>query len=345
MLTARLVDPGNFVIEDGPRPPAPGPGEVQIRVKSVGICGSDISAYYGRHQYIHCPIILGHEFSGVVELVGPGVDNVKVGDRSTILPHLKCGKCPACLAGKYNHCGELKVIGAQADGAFTELVNVPAEMVFPIADSVSMDQAALVEPGAVGYHAARKGNPGPSETMLVFGAGPIGMFTMQAARAIGAGKVLVADKDADRLALARGLGADGTIDTGAEGLDAGLRRLAGGGDKIDLFIDCVGFGGEVLNEIIRVARRGVRVVVAGVLESTCKVPLLPDFVEHELTMIGSTMYVPQDFRDVIHLMAEGKIRIEGMITHAAPLSRVNDIYRMIDSRSERFFKIIMRVDE
>jgi L-iditol 2-dehydrogenase len=119
MLTARLVDLGNFEIEDAPLPPAPGPGEAQIRVKSIGICGSDISAYYGRHPYIHCPIILGHEFSGVVEQVGPGVDNVKPGDRSTILPHLKCGKCPACLAGNYNQCGELRVIGAQADGAFT----------------------------------------------------------------------------------------------------------------------------------------------------------------------------------------------------------------------------------
>jgi L-iditol 2-dehydrogenase len=217
-------------------------------------------------------------------------------------------------------------------------------MVFPIADSVSMDEAALVEPAAVGYHAARKGNPSPSETVLVFGAGPIGMFTMQAIKAVGVGKVIIADKDADRLALAKQLGADGTIDVSDETLDSGLRRLAGGGDKIDLFLDCVGFGGEVLNEIIRVARRGVRVVVAGVLESTAKVPLLPDFVEHELTMIGSTMYVPQDFRDVIDLMAKGKIKIDGMVTHSAPLSRVKDIYSMIDARSEKFFKIILRVD-
>jgi L-iditol 2-dehydrogenase len=171
------------------------------------------------------------------------------------------------------------------------------------------------------------------------------MFTMQAVKAIGAASVLMADKDADRLTLAQSLGASGTIDVSNETLDAGLDHLAGGGDKIDLFMDCVGFGGEVLSEIIRVARRGVRVVVAGVLEPGCKVPHLPDFVEHELTMIGSTMYVPQDFRDVIDLMAEGKVRTDGMITHSAPLSRVGDVYRMIDSRGEKFFKIILRAHE
>ena len=345
MLTVKLVELGHFSLEKTPLPGAPGPGEAQIRVKSIGICGSDISAYYGRHPYIHCPIVLGHEFSGVVEMVGPDATNLAIGDRCTILPHLKCGKCPACLEGRYNQCGELKCIGAQADGAFTELVNVPAEMVFPILNSITMDQAALVEPGAVGYHAARKAEPKSGDTLLVFGAGPIGVFTMQAVKALGAGRVLIADKDPDRLDLASSLGADGSIDVSAEGLDVGLDRLAGGAYNVDTFIDCVGFGGEVLNEIIRVARRGSRVVVAGVLESTCSVPLLPDFIEHELQLIGSTMYIPQDFRDVVELIGCGKIRMDGIVTHSAPLSGVEEIYQMIDSRSEKFFKIILRAGD
>lgn len=344
MLTARLEDLGRFALLDASEPPFPGPGEVKIRVASVGICGSDISAYYGRHPYISCPIVLGHEFAGVIEQVGDSAGSLKVGERCTVVPHLKCGVCPACQSGRYNHCGELKVMGAQADGAFTRYINVPAEMAIPVPDSVSTDQAALVEPGAVGYHAAKRANPTSDETVVVFGAGPIGMFTIQSVRALGARKVLIVDRDSDRLSLAAKLGVDGVIDLSAESLDEGLDRLAGGTTNVDVFMDCVGFGGDVLNEIIRVARRGVKVVVAGVLESGCKVSLLPDFVEHELTLIGSTMYVPQDFRDVLKLMAEDKISTEGMVTHSACLSDVESVYRMIDSKSEKFFKIVLRIE-
>lgn len=344
MLTAKLVDLKTFVIEDTLEPPPPGIGEAQIRVEKIGICGSDISAYYGRHPYIHCPIILGHEFAGVVDQVGPNVTNISVGDRCTILPHLACGECRACKEQSYNHCGELKVIGAQADGAFTRYINVPAEMVFLIPDSISMEEAALVEPAAVGYHSARRGNPQPNETALVFGAGPIGMFTMQAAKAIGGGKVLIADMDAERLALAEKLGADGTINTSVESVESGLARLVGSAENVDLFFDCVGFSGQVLDQIIQIARQGVRVIVTGVLESGCVIPHLADFVEHELSLISSNMYVPGDFRDVIDFMAAGKIRMEGMVTHTAPLSKVEDIYKMIDTRSEKFFKIVLTLD-
>jgi L-iditol 2-dehydrogenase len=167
---------------------------------------------------------------------------------------------------------------------------------------------------------------------------------MQSVKALGVKKVLIADKDTGRLALAEKLGVDGCIDISEGRTDEILNRLVGGGDKIDVFYDCVGFGGHALNEIIRIARRGTRVVVAGVLESGCTVPLLPDFVEHELTLTGSTMYVPSDFRDVLDLMAKGLISVEGMISHRVPLSEVEKIYEMIDARREPFYKILLEVD-
>ena len=113
---------------------------------------------------------------------------------------------------------------------------------------------------------------------------------------------------------------------------------------MDIFFDCVGFGGEVLDGIIQIARQGIRIIVVGVLEAGVQIPHLADFVEHELSLISSNMYVPKDFRDVVDLMASGKIRIDGMVSHAAPLADVNDIYRMIDSRSEKFFKIVLTLD-
>lgn len=338
-----LRDLRSFAFEDVDRP-SPAPGEALIRVQRVGICGSDISAFYGRHPYIHCPIVPGHEFSGVVAGVGEGVAEVQAGTRCTVIPHLVCGECPACVRGAYNLCGKLRVLGAQADGAFTEYLCVPAKMAMPIPDALSMEQAALVEPCAVGYHAARRGAPSVDETALVFGAGPIGMFTMQCIRALGPKKVIIADKDAARLALADSLGADGTIDLSVESVDQGLVRLIGCVDSVDLFFDCVGFGGQALDDIIRIARRGARVVVAGVLEKEYAIPHLPDFVEHELTLLGSAMYVPQDFADVIDLMNKGIVRIDGIISHSAPLWDVAKIFHMIDSRSEPFFKIMLHVD-
>ncbi|MHB1456882.1 MAG: zinc-dependent alcohol dehydrogenase [Armatimonadota bacterium] len=338
-----LEDLGRFAFKEVDVP-SPAPGEVLIRISRIGICGSDISAYYGRHPYIHCPVVLGHEFSGTIAGIGDDVGNLHIGDRCTVIPHLVCGECPACKSGRFNLCGKLRVPGAQADGAFGDYICMPADMVVSVPNNVPMEQAALVEPAAVGYHAARKGNPQPDEIALIFGAGPIGMFTMQAIKALGVKKVIIADKDAARLDLAKKLGVDGCIDISEGRTDDILDELVDGGDKIDVFYDCVGFGGQALNEIIRIARRGVRVVVAGVLESGCIVPLLPDFVEHELTLTGSTMYVPSDFRDVLDLMAVGHIRVDGMISHRASLMDVEDIYRMIDARQEPFYKIILEVD-
>jgi len=215
-----------------------------------------------------------------VAALGEGVTGPAVGTRVTVIPHLVCGHCRACKNEIYNFCEELRCTGAEADGAHCEYKVMPREMVLPIPDAMSLDDAALVEPACVGYHAAKRGEVRPDDVALIIGAGPIGNFCMQSVKALGAKTVIVADMDAGRLELAKQRGADGVINVENETLEDGLKRLVGGSREVGVFYDCVGGRGKVFNDILLLAARGSRVVIVGVLQNEYCVPNLPDFVQH-----------------------------------------------------------------
>ena len=343
MIRVMLTKPGEFEIDEAEKP-TPGKDEVLIKVERCGVCGSDPTIYRGLHPYAKKSLIMGHEFAGTVEQLGENVTHLKKGVRVTVIPHVVCGKCKPCLSETYNFCEELKCMGAEADGAHVGYVNVDAKMALPIPDNMSMEDAAMIEPACVSYHGAKRGEVKPGDTALVVGAGPIGIFAMQSCKVLGADKVIIADFDETRLVLATALGADGTINVGKETLSEGLTRLLGNPKDVDVFFDCVGEKGVVFNEILKIARRGTRIVMIGVLQSVYHVPLLPDFVQHELRISGTTMYVPQDFREMIQLMSEGKISTKGMITHYAKLSGIKEVFKMIDSRKEPYLKIMLTYD-
>lgn len=344
MIRVTLVKPEEFVIEEAEKP-TPGKGEVLIRVKRCGVCGSDSAIYHGKHPYAISPLVMGHEFAGVVEELGPDISCPEKGTRVTVIPHLVCGKCNPCREELFNFCQDLRCMGAEANGAHADYVNVPANMAISLPDSVSLDDGALIEPASVGYHGAKRGDIKPDDRVLVIGAGPIGIFTMQSCKALGAGQVHVADLDEWKLELASKLGADGTVNVSNEDLEEGLKKLVGGSKEIDVFYDCVGQKGKVFDQILQLARRGSRVVIIGVLQNQFTIPHLPDFIQHELSLSGTTMYVPQDYRDVIGFMGEGAIKTEGMITHYFSLRDIKKVFDMIDSGEERFFKVMFKIDE
>lgn len=343
MLQAVLVEPEKLVLKNVPIP-EPGPDEILVKVERIGVCGSDPTIYFGRHPYVKYPVVMGHEFSGTVAALGEDAAGPAPGTRVTVIPHLVCGKCEACATETYNFCESLRCTGAEADGAHCEYIAMPREMVLPIPDTMSFDDAAMVEPACVAYHAAGRGEIKPGDVTLVIGAGPIGNFCMQSVRSMGA-QAFIADKDAERLELAKALGADGTIDVSKESLEDGLVRLCGGRDKVNVFFDCVGERGSVFNDILRLAKRGSRVVIVGVLQNGYDIPLLPDFVQHELRISGTTMYTPRDYRAVIKLMGDGVIRTEGMISHYFPFSEVVSVFKMIAERKEKFFKIMLKMEQ
>ncbi|MCL2812976.1 MAG: alcohol dehydrogenase catalytic domain-containing protein [Oscillospiraceae bacterium] len=342
MLKATLAAPEHIVLGECDIP-TPLEDQILIKVERIGVCGSDPTIYFGRHPYVKYPVVMGHEFSGTVAAFGSGADALAVGTRVAVIPHLVCGGCEACKNEIYNFCESLRCTGAEADGAHCEYIAMPKEMVLPIPDTMSMDDAAMVEPACVAYHAAKRGEITPDDTILVIGAGPIGNFCMQSCRALGAKKVYIADMDPKRLQLAKSLGADGIIDVSREGLDDGLARLCGGSKKTDVFFDCVGEKGKVFNDILQMARRGTRVVIVGVLQNGYDIPLLPDFVQHELRLSGTTMYTPADYRDMIELMGAGKIKTQGMITHYFDLPQIIEVFHLIAKREQQFFKIIFKV--
>lgn len=318
--------------------PQPAKEEVRIAVKRIGICGSDPTIYRGLHPYVSYPLVPGHEISGVIDAVGENVPKSRIGERVTVIPHLVCGHCDACKTETYNFCEELRCTGAEADGAMCDYFCISYEMAIRIPDTMTLDDAALVEPACVAYHGAKRGSIKQGETVLIMGAGPIGVFCMQSCLALGAGKVYIADLDEERLELAKKLGATATINVGKQS----IKDIE---DKIDVFYDCVGEKGFVLNNILEVAKRGSRIVVIGVLQNGYNIPKLPDFVQHELALFGTTMYVPADYREMLELMGKRAIVTDGMISHRFTLEEVPAVLDMLDQRKEKTFKILIEVSD
>ena len=320
--------------------PEPKQGEVLVRVSHLGVCGSDISAYYGKQPYIPFPIVLGHELSGYVEKIGPDTDALAVGTRVTVLPHVPCRNCKACEDQRYNHCMKLLVIGCQTTGAQAEYLIAPADMIFALPDNVTMEQGAMVEPMAVTYHGMKKGMR-DGDNVLIMGAGGIGLFAMEAAAILGAKNVYVADYAQNRLDLAKKLGATDTFNLSEDTLANYLAKLD---EPITLYSDCVGGRGDALDAIMEVAERGVRVVNIGVLAPECIVKHLPDLSEKEFTFYGSNMFVPQDFRDVIANLAAGKYKTEDIVTHRVTLDEVPKLFEtVVDQHTEPYIKLMILI--
>jgi L-iditol 2-dehydrogenase len=344
MIQIKLVKPRKLIYERVERP-KPGKGQVLVKVQRCGVCGSDLTIYRGRHPYAKSPLVMGHEFSGTISEVAPDVRDYRPGTRVAVIPHLACGDCQACSRGIYNFCEQLKCLGAEADGAHSNFINVPAKMICPIPDNMSLDDAAMLEPASVAHHAARRGAIEAGDRVLVIGAGPIGIFTMQCCKAMGASEVYLADVDDWRLDIGLKLGADGILDTSESTLKVAASQVRRGPEHFDVFFDCVGEQGDVLDQILTFAKRGSRIVVVGVLQTEYSIPHLPHFVQHELTLSGTTMYTPKDYTEVIKLICEGSIRTAGMITHYFDLADVDQVFDMMENKRQRYLKIMLRVNE
>ena len=337
-----LKKPGCLELETVPKENAQ-PGEVLVRVESCGVCGSDLTIYNGKHPWAISPLIMGHEFSGVVEALDQGVDSPAVGTRVAILPHRVCGKCFGCRQNTSNLCENLRCMGAEAHGGHTEYVSVPAKMAIPMQKNVSFEEAALLEPACVGYHGIRRLPKIEGKTICVIGSGPIGIFAAQSAKAIGAKKVFVCDLDSDRLKLALQLGADKVFNLKDKSLAKALEDQGVEAKDIDAFADCVGLEGQVLDQILAIARRNTDIVMIGVLRRNYDIPHLPEFVQHEISLHGTTMYNHQDYAQMIDLMDSKKIRIDGMITHRFKLAEIPDVFKLLNSKTEPYFKVMLKI--
>ena len=264
--------------------------EVLIRVRSCGICGSDVHGFDGSSGRRIPPVIMGHEASGEVAEVGSAVRGFSPGERVTFDSMISCRSCVFCRQGRPNLCEDRRVLGVSCDdyrrhGAFAEYVAVPEHIVFRVPDGVSFDEAAMVEPVSVAVHAIARAAPSLGDSAVVVGAGMIGLLTIQALRSAGCGQIVSVDLAADRLQLARRLGADHIIQSG-DGIDVpGEIRALTGGLGADRAMEAVGADVTVAMSIDSV-RKGGRVVLIGNIAPTVNFGL-QSVVTREIDVLGS----------------------------------------------------------
>jgi (R,R)-butanediol dehydrogenase/meso-butanediol dehydrogenase/diacetyl reductase len=319
---------GDARIEERPDAEPPGPGDVTLRVVRVGLCGTDASEYAAgpvmtplstRHPNsgVLGPVVLGHEFIGVVEHVGSAVRDVAVGDRVAAGAGVWCGRCDWCRRGQTNLCATYWTFGLSADGGLTERITVPAAMVHPVAAHVSDDNAALAQPLAVGMHAVERSRIRPDDVVVVQGAGAIGSFIVAGAVAAGAGAVMAVDVDPGRLQVARQLGATHTVDARDDPLEA-VRDLTGGA-LADVTVEASGLV-EGMSRVQRLTRRGGTVLLVGLSKKPVSFDAL-DLVLREIDVMTTVAHVcDRNLPAALALLAERDLA-SLLVEKVVPLER------------------------
>ncbi len=306
-----VIDHPNSIVVEEVAIPTPGPGEVCIEIAYCGICGSDTHAYRGEHPFIPLPATPGHEFSGKVHSIGKGSEGFRKGDRVVCEPNLVCGKCYNCSIGRYNICENLRVMGCQGDGAMAQYFIAPAGKTLHIPDSLSLRDAVLVEPLAVGVHALRKAGDLFNKNVVIIGTGTIGLMVLTCVKMAGARNIIVSDLTEQRLVLAEKMGASRTIQTGASDL-VNVMQSEQPSEGIDFVFECVGVENSI-RDAMAVVRKGGRIIVCGVFGSEVKVKMA-DVQDRELELIGTIMYTRRDISDAIHIAAGGALNPDLFIT-------------------------------
>jgi 2-desacetyl-2-hydroxyethyl bacteriochlorophyllide A dehydrogenase len=314
VLTVVCESPGTLTAQDRPIP-VPAEGEVLLRVRRVGICGTDLHIFAGRQPYLNYPRVMGHELSGTVA-EAPSGGRLAAGDMVYVMPYLSCGRCVACRVGRTNCCVNLEVLGVHRDGAFSEYVSVPEPFVHK-AEGVTLDQAAMIEFLAIGAHAVRRAQVRAGQRVLVVGAGPIGMGAMIFSRLRGA-TVVALDSRADRLAFcAQRLGTAASVTLGAGDVEE-LAALTSN-EFYDVVFDATGNAAAMERGFRFVAHAGTYVLISIVAADITFND--PEFHKRETTLLGSRNATSEDFQTVLAAMREGRIP-DGLNTHRMALADV-----------------------
>lgn len=322
--------------------PAPQAGEVLIRVAYSGICGSELSGYLGHNSLRKPPMIFGHEFSGVVAETGSGTasSGLRTGMRVTANPLITCGQCAYCAAGVESLCPGRRLLSAALPGSNAEFVTVPAAFVHPLEDRVTLMEGALTEPAACGMRVAELAAPGPEDTVLVAGMGPIGLFALQAVRLQGAKRVIAVDLSEERLAFAAGLGAL-TINPKERDAVEAVRELTGGAG-VQAGIDAVG-AAATRTLCASAAANGGKVVFTGLHQAETTLDI-NDVVRRELKLLGSFAYSRRNFADALAAVSAGKIGLGDRLT-VAGLDQGPYWFDKLTRAPGKEIKILLRVGD
>jgi L-iditol 2-dehydrogenase len=331
-------------LEDRPVPRLQKPDDVLIRVRAIGVCGSDIHYYrHGRigRFVVEAPMVLGHECAGEVVGVGSAVATLEVGDRVAVEPGVPCRQCESCRTGRYNLCPDVAFLATPpVDGAFCEFIVSPADFAFKLPDTVSLGAGAMMEPLSVGFHAARRGRLTAGDTVAILGAGPIGQTAFQAARAFGAATTIMTDVVPYRLDFARRAGATHVLNSGETDPVAAVQDLTAGRGA-DVVIECAG-APDTLQQGIRMVKRGGKVVVVG-LPAVAELPLpMHEVTTREADLCGIFRYA-NVYGRAIAATAAGQCEVESLITHRWGLLQAEEAVLFADEHKNECMKVLVEI--
>jgi 2-desacetyl-2-hydroxyethyl bacteriochlorophyllide A dehydrogenase len=335
MRAARAEGPGRIAVEEVDRP-EPGPGDVVVKIAACGICGSDLHWYHDQMMLpAACP---GHEIAGTVAMVGPKVTSLREGDRVSVEGIASCGECRYCLAGSYHYCPRIGIVGMTIPGGYADYVKMPARHCFAVGD-MDLATASLSEPLGVAVHGVRISGLSIGQRVLVLGAGTIGLMAVVAARAGGAGEILVTARRPQQQAAARALGADRVFSDA----DEGALFEATSESPVDLVIESVGGTSSTLDTAVAACRPGGTVCLLGVYTTSIPFPALFT-VAKELTIKGSFVYnrvgSRADFDVVVDLLKrQGNRLASTMLTHSFPLERIADAFETAGDKTSGSIKV------
>ena len=321
-----------------PKPPIRA-DEVLIRVAFCGICGSDITAYKTGNYVVG--LTIGHEFSGTIEKVGSKVENLTVGDKVTGCDVIPCGRCSFCLSGKPSLCESMEMPGVTINGAFAEFIKLPAWVVYKLPEKLSLLDASLIEPLACVLHAIELSSFKSSDSVLIQGAGPLGVLTLETLKKSGAGKIMVAEISDGRKKLAQDLGADIVIDPTEENLPVLIERQTNG-LGVDVLFDTAGVP-ETLSQNFTLVRKGGEIMVVGITEESTPSDFFT-IVLNELTIKG--VYCGfNEFPSAIEMLSKGLISVGKIVTSVIELEEIDKKGFKPLMKPINECKVVVRVDE
>ncbi|MBA4166759.1 MAG: alcohol dehydrogenase catalytic domain-containing protein [Chitinophagaceae bacterium] len=344
MRQAVLQEPGSVIMRDVPMPRPLKPNEILLKIHRVGVCGSDVHMYYGKHPFANTyPMVQGHEYGGEVVEVGTAVTLLKPGMKATARPHLVCGTCAPCLRGQYNVCQNLKVEGcAGPEGTAQEYFIIPEDRAVIIPNTLSYEQAAMIEPVAVGAHSTRRAGDLTGKNVVVTGAGTIGNLVAQFAVARGAKKVMITDLVDFKLDIARQCGVHATANLKNETFRQAIDRVFGK-EGFQVGFEAVGVQ-SALTEVIGNVENGGTVIIIGVYVQNPVVDM--GFLgEHELNVLGSMMYRHEDYLQAVDWIEKNKIQTAPLITQHFSLEEYHDAYKFIEGHTDKAVKVMIDVTE
>ncbi|OBZ13719.1 zinc-binding alcohol dehydrogenase family protein [Bacillus sp. FJAT-26390] len=293
------------------------PGMAVVRIRRVGICGTDLHAYKGNQPFFSYPRVLGHELAGIVEQADDPQGKVKAGDQVSVIPYMHCGNCIACRGGKTNCCMDMRVLGVHIDGGMCELIAVPVTHLL-VANELTLDQAAVLEPLSIGAHAVRRSGIQAGETALVIGSGPIGLGVMAFAKHRGA-RVIAMDIQEERLAFCkRWAGVDETVHA-LQGAKERLAELTNGEYPAVVF-DATG-NARSMTDAFGLVSHGGKLVYVGLVKAELSFSD-PEFHKREMTLMGSRNATIEDFSAVLEALQSGSVDVGSYITHRVPFAEM-----------------------